>query len=41
MGEGELRAQLALAGFPAPAVEESIQVARTLATPMTARRHCA
>ena len=32
MHETELRAQLALAGFPAPAVENSIQVARTWAT---------
>ncbi len=30
MRESELRAQLALAGFPQPAVEESIQVARHL-----------
>ena len=41
MRESELRAQLALAGFPAPAVEESIQVARTWATSITTRRHCA
>ena len=40
MREGELRAQLALAGFPEPAVEESIQIARTWATPVTTRRHC-
>ncbi len=39
MRESELRAQLALAGFPAPAVEESIQVARTWATPIMMRRH--
>ncbi len=39
MRESELRAQLALAGFPAPAVEESIQVARTWATSITTRRH--
>ena len=32
MRESELRAQLALAGFPAPAVEKSIQTARTWAT---------
>ena len=37
--ENELRAQLALAGFPEPAVEESIQVARTWATSITTRRH--
>ncbi len=30
MRESELRAQLALAGFPEPAVEESIQVARAV-----------
>ena len=39
MRESELRAQLALAGFPERAVEESIQVARTWATPITTRRH--
>ena len=38
MRERELRAQLALAGFPEPAVEESIQVARTWATSITTRR---
>ena len=41
MRESELRAQLALAGFPEPAVEESIQAARTWAAstrvPSTAR----
>ncbi len=39
MRESELRAQLALAGSPEPAVEESIQVARTWATSITTRRH--
>ena len=39
MREGELRVQLALAGFSEPTVEESIQVARTWATSMTTRRH--
>ena len=39
MREGELRAQLALAGFSEPTVEESIQVARTWATSTTTRRH--
>ena len=39
MRETELRAQLALAGFPEPAVEESIQVARTWATSIRTRRH--
>ena len=33
--ESELRAQLALAGFPAPDVEKSIQAARTWATSHT------
>ena len=41
MRESELRAQLALAGFPEPAVEESIQVARTWATSITTCRHSA
>ena len=35
MRESELRAQLKLAGFPEPAVEESIQAARTWATSIT------
>ena len=39
MRESELRAQLTLAGFSQPAVEESIQVARTWATSITTRRH--
>ena len=38
MRESELRAQLALAGFPEPAVEEGIQVARTWATSITTHR---
>ncbi len=39
MRESELRAQLALAGFPEPAVEESIQAARIWATSITTSRH--
>ena len=39
MRENELRAQRALAGFPEPAVEESIQAARTWATSITTSRH--
>ena len=39
MRESELRAQLALAGFPQTVVEESIQVARTWATAIAPRRH--
>ncbi len=39
MRESELRAQLALVGFPEPAVEESIQAARTWATPITTSRY--
>ena len=38
MRETELRAQLALAGFPERAVEESIQAARTWATSITTSR---
>ena len=39
MRESELRAQLALAGFAEPAVEESIQAARNWATSITTSRH--
>jgi len=38
MRESELRVQLALAGFSEPAVEESIQAARTWATSITTSR---